>query len=60
MAMPGSLATAVKRLCAAAWVAQVMVSVGAHAASSEMSPMQCGQPLAQRLTQAALASSDAV
>lgn len=58
--MPSSLSTALKRLCAAALAAQLMVCLSVHAASSQIAPGQCGQPLAQRLTQAALASPAAV
>ncbi|MPV71375.1 hypothetical protein [Burkholderia sp. BE17] len=60
MVMPGNRSTVVKRLCVAALAAQVLAGGSTYATSSEMSPMQCGQPLAQRLTQAAIASLGAV
>lgn len=60
MAMQGNRSTAAKRLCGTAWVALVLAGVSPHAMSGDLSSMQCGQPLAQRLTQAALASPNAV
>lgn len=60
MVMRCNRSTARKHLCAVALAAQIVVSVGANAMSREMSSAQCGQPLAQRLIQAALASPAAV
>ncbi|VWC81379.1 hypothetical protein BLA50215_01267 [Burkholderia lata] len=57
---PGYRASAVMRLCVAALAAQALVSGNTHAMNSEMSSGRCEQPLAQRLTRAALASPDAV
>lgn len=56
MVMRCDRSTVRKHLCAAVLAVQIVVSVGANAMSSEMSSAQCGQPLAQRLMQAALAS----
>ncbi|WP_175890824.1 C40 family peptidase [Burkholderia cepacia] len=60
MVAKGKRSTVLKRLCAVGLALLAVVSVGENAVSSEMSSAQCGQQLAQRLTQAALASPDAV
>lgn len=56
----GKRSTARRHLRAVALAALIVVSVGANSTSGEMSSAQCGQPLAQRLTTAALASPAAV
>ncbi len=60
MATPGNRLTVMRCLGAVASAALIMISVHTPAASNDVLPLQCGQPLALRLTQAALASPAAV
>lgn len=56
MATSDNRLTVMKCLGAVAWAAPLLIGANTLAAGSDVLPMRCGQPIALRLTQAALAS----